>query len=201
MSTQPSQMIQSPKPDLFLESRDLGLLTPELFEKVEILRTLCEGNGVKLVVGTTLRGPGAQAKIWCRSRTPEEVLRQRAVLAQSAPKLANLLKPEYAALGPQITAYLPGQSWHQWGQAADIGALVGGKLVWEGSITRRIAEYARTIGLHHSLNEQLWSPSTRRWHVQLSGKATPLLVRGFMDSWAELERAMETMFEVPLADD
>lgn len=178
------------------ESRDVELLAPELQDKVQLLRERCESRGLVLGVGTTVRGPEAQARLWCRSRTPEDVARRHDLLVRIAPTLAGLLRPEWAAIGPQATVHLPGQSWHQWGQALDVYVDVGGKAVWEGSVAMAVAKLAKEVGLEHSYSRKEWEPKSRHWHAQLSRLETPLMVRGLVDSWADLEQVMLERFEL-----
>ena len=186
--------IQLPPPSI--ESRDTRLLAPELFAKVELLVKRCKDRGIVLGIGTTIRGPDAQARLWCRSRTPEDVERRRDMIARVAPKMAALLKPEYAGLGPQMTSHLPMQSWHQLGEALDVYAVVGGKAVWDGSTALAIASLAKEVGLPHSYNEKTWEVKSRHWHIQLRRKETPFMVRGLFDSWADAERAMLERFDL-----
>jgi hypothetical protein len=101
-----------------------------------------------------------------------------------------LFKPEYAGLGPPATEHLPGQSWHQWSEAADLFVEVGGRAVWEGSIVKPVAMLAAEEGLFHSANTDQWQPRRRQWHVQARKEDTPLYVRGFCDSWEDIEREM-----------
>jgi hypothetical protein len=81
-------------------------------------------------------------------------------------------------------------------EAVDVYADVSGKAIWEGSTARLIAEICKEVGLAHSWNEKSWEPKSRHWHVQLSRKETPFLVRGLFDSWRDAERAMLERFEV-----
>lgn len=178
------------------ESRDSGLLVPELQDGVERLKELCKARGLVLGVGTTVRGPEAQARMWCRSRTPEEVASRHDIILQAAPTIAGLLSAELAGFGPQVTCHMPMQSFHQLGEAVDLYADVGGKAIWEGSTARLIAEICKEVGLAHSWSEKSWEPKSRHWHVQLSRKETPFMVRGLFDSWRDAEWAMLERFEV-----
>ena len=118
------------------------------------------------------------------------------MIAHVAPKMAALLKPEYAGLGPQMTSHLPMQSWHQLGEALDVYAVVGGKAIWDGSTALAIAALAKEVGLPHSYNEKTWEVKSRHWHIQLRRKETPFMVRGLFDSWADAERVMLERFDL-----
>ena len=118
-------------------------------------------------------------------------------MLQVAPKLASLLKDEYTCLGPQsVTPHLPGQSWHQFGEAADIAAVVGGKAVWTGSVAKKLAECCLLIDLRHGSNNVDWRPTSRHWHVQVNKRQTPLLVRGLFDTWGAIEAYLEERFDI-----
>ena len=160
----------------------MSLLTSELRDKVELLRDHCKGRGFTLGISTTVRGPDVQARLWCRSLTPEDVARRRGFIASAAPRIAALLKPEYSALGPRMTAHLPGQSWHQLGEALDVYADLGGKAIWNGSIAHAVAEECKIVGLFHSYE-------------------TPFHVKGLFDSWRDAERAMLERFDLTSVDE
>jgi hypothetical protein len=65
---------------------------------------------------------------------------------------------------------------------------------WDGSTARLIAEVARNVGLFHGYLEKYLLPKSRHWHVQLRNRETPLMIRGFADSWADVEREMLARF-------
>ena len=180
----------------FLESRSTDVLKPELSEKLQTLVYLCKVRGIDLGVGCTVRGPAAQAKMWCRSRSEVDILRVKKIISKSAPLLASLLKEEYAAIGPQCTTHLPGQSWHQWGEAVDIFAIVEGIAIWEGSIARAVADIAEKVGINHSYNRKFWQPKSRHWHVQLNDQETPLLSRDPYRNWEDVEVSMLERFDL-----
>jgi hypothetical protein len=188
--TPPQQLLSSQ-----LESRSLELLVPELRAKVETLSRLCLAKGFELGIGCTVRGPEAQARLWCRSKTPEDVARRRDIVSKSAPLIASLLREEYCSLSPPGSTHLPGSSWHQWGEALDVYAKVKGMAIWEGHMQHLIADLAKQVGLFHSWNEKQWDPKSRHWHAQLRKFETPLMLRGMCDSLADVEREMLARFE------
>lgn len=174
-----------------LESRSLEFLQPEFKIRLEKLILECKkSKNLDVTVACTIRSPLEQARMWCRSRSEWEVDRMIAVLSRSAPRIANLLSKNFCSLGPRMTEHLPGQSWHQWGEAADIFVEVGGLSVWTGSVVRPIVEIAKNIGLEHSSAHKEWSPFSRNWHVQTSAYETPLMVPEFLESWSDVEERM-----------
>lgn len=156
---------------------------------------LAKISGIEVRAGCTVRGPAAQARMFCRSRSVEDVARWRATFARSAPLLASLFKCEWCSLGPRETVHAQGQSWHALGEAVDLFAVVGGMAIWEGSVARAVAESVREAGLWHSYHELMWQPRSRHWHVQLSRYEVPLMVRGRFDSLAEMEAELLRRFE------
>ena len=175
---------------------------PSFSRKLAELIEACGEVGLPLKVGCALRTPDAQAQLWCRSRSNEEVEIRRRVLEPLAPRIASLLKDEYAGLGPEVTTHLPGDSWHQWGEAADVYVLVGSVAVWDGSTVKHIAEAAEEVGLCHSFTyKKSWLPKRRQWHVQLRNTESPLRTTGLAPTWSLIEREMVARFGESLGVD
>lgn len=182
------------KLDPTLETSDLQNLLPQFSSELLRLQETLATEGISLRYAAALRGPLAQAKMWCRSRSFQEVERRREILRSAgAIKLAEMLKIEYAGLGPPLTDSLPGQSWHQYGEAVDVYFLVGGVTIWEGTPARRCARLASEVGLHHSYG---MLPRRRHWHMQVRKEESPLLVRGYMNSWFDVEEEMNRVYEI-----
>lgn len=120
----------------------------------------------------------------------------RSLLEDDAPSLATLLTPEACGFGPIVTDYLPGQSWHQWGEAADLFTLVDGRAIWDGSPVRLIANLALDVGLYHSYAMKTWTRKSRHWHVQLRKPETPLMDRTICENWRDVEREMSLRYEI-----
>jgi len=64
---------------------------------------------------------------------------------------------------------------------------------WDGSLPIAVAAMAMRLGLIHSANMTRWDRK-RKWHIQLRQQETPLLIRGFIDSWAQLDAEMQKRF-------
>ena len=169
------------------------LLDEEFDEKLYALQAACSAVGINLRIGTTIRGPIKQAEMFCRSRSVEEVGALVAQLSVSAPRIASLMRPDMCELGPQVTRSAPGQSWHQYGEAADFSCYVDGKLIWDGSTAKTVASMAAECGLVSPLT---WHYHRRPWHLQLHKEESPLLRRGFMDSWSAVEEEMLRRYEL-----
>lgn len=169
-------------------STDPTHLSAKFADRLGELLRVCRVRNLDVRVGTTVRGPIEQARMWCSSRCVEEVVQARETLKNSAPRLAGLLLCLVNSEGRELTTHLPGNSWHQWGEAADVFCVVGGKAVWEGSTHRIIAEEAKKVGLH--------GRGRSPWHLQLREENSPLLVRGLVDSWEGLEKEMLARFEL-----
>ena len=113
-----------------------------------------------------------------------------------APRLSNYIKEEWAAIGPQVVLHLPGASFHQWGEAVDLFVDVRGKAAWDGSAARLIADAAKELGLHHTIDHTDWVGRTSRCHVQLSKYETPLHAIDPRRHWEDVEFSMAERFEL-----
>ena len=116
-------------------SRDLTLLEPEFQEIiVEKLLPKCKEQGYDLSPFFTQRTPWTQARLWRQSRTGIQINKAVDMLRRSK---AEFLADVLITVGPQwgrwATNALPGQSWHQWGEAVDCFVLESGKAVWNSN--------------------------------------------------------------------
>lgn len=102
-------------------SRLLEDLIPEFRTKVQRLLDICSDAGYKFIPYSTLRGPGYQAGLYRQGRTQAQINATVASLRrQNAPFIADLLLAFPAAPKEKlVTKALPGQSWHQYGEAVD----------------------------------------------------------------------------------
>lgn len=154
-------------------------LNPDFARKLESLQKQIQQAGIDMQLSAALRPPAEQARLWRQSRSPAEIRAGIAHLKSAgAYYLSDLLENATAKPGPQVTRSLPGLSWHQWGEAADLFWLVDGKAEW--SATRMVAgrngyvELARmaaTVGLTAG---GTWT-SFKDWpHVQKRAAPSPL---------------------------
>ena len=103
-----------------IESSDVDLLQPEFRENIVKWLEVIGKSNFDVRVANTIRGPAAQAKLYCSSRTADEIVLQRELIKNAgAPTLASLLNPDWAMKNQTLTLSLPGNSFHQWGLALD----------------------------------------------------------------------------------
>lgn len=111
-------------------------LQADFRSKIEILITqLCKQNQYTFRITYALRTPLEQARLWRQGRNRN--------LIESRINDLEALGCDYMAeclhiVGPQtgkstVTNALPGQSWHQWGEAADFAAYDGAKYLKDGN--------------------------------------------------------------------
>jgi peptidoglycan L-alanyl-D-glutamate endopeptidase CwlK len=149
-------------------SQHLENLRPEFREKVEILLANCRKQGVVLRPFYGVRSLDEQARLWRQSRSRAEIERAIAFLQkQAAPKIAEILESVGPQIGRWATNALPGESWHQWGEAVDCFVYdeEAKKAVWSAKHEgyRIYGEEARKLGL---VSGYFWQ-SQDAVHVQL----------------------------------
>jgi len=170
---------------------DLGLLAPDFrVQAEELLRRLrTEGHELKPFFG--VRGLEEQARLWRQSRSAAQVQARVAKLeASGALRLAAILRHVGPQVGRWATNALPGDSWHQWGEAIDCFVVERGAAVWDA----RHPGYIR----YASLAIELGLTSGRSFgdavHVQLRSESAP---HKFLP-WPEIEIEMARRFPLAL---
>lgn len=177
-------------------SRDINDLISEFRDKAVALLASCRQAGIEMVPYFTLRTPEEQAKLWRQSRSAAEIV---AMISELRGHGANYLADVIESVGPQfgdpVTNAVPGNSWHQWGEALDCFWLVDGKAEW--SIHKKIdgkngyRTYAGTASEAGLTAGGHW-PSFKDWpHVQLRSASSP---KGTGLSWAEIDTEMRVKF-------
>lgn len=169
-------------------SRDLNDLVPSFQPQIERLLGDLLREGFQLRPFFTLRHPREQARLWRQSRTIQEIHTAAAMLSREG---AEWLRELLLGVGPQsgkwATNALPGQSWHQWGEAVDCYVLEHGRAVWRRSHPgyERYAILAKERGLTAGF---FWR-SQDAVHIQRqAGKVRSL------HSWAEIDQLMRERF-------
>lgn len=134
-----------------MPTRNLEVLKDPFEEKVR--RTIADvqvQDGWTMRPFYTQRSPWDQARLWRQSRGTKEIHAAVKVLEREG---ASFLGQVLLEVGPQngrwATNALPGQSWHQWGEAVDCFALVDGRAVWGRGhpAYKAYAERAKALGL------------------------------------------------------
>jgi len=171
-------------------SRDLNLLNPEFKEQVDLmLRNLIE-EGFELRPFFTRRTPKEQARFWRQSRSTIEIRKAADRLTQEG---ALWIAKTLLGVGPQhgrwATNALPGQSWHQWGEAIDCFVVSDlGKAVWstkhEGY--EAYAKEAKRLGLTAGY---FWM---RKDAVHVQFRSEPVRAT---HTWIEIDREMREKFK------
>ncbi len=106
-------------------------LEPGFKDTVQRLLLKVKSMGYELSPFFTTRNPWTQARLWRQSRTSIQINRAAAMLRNAkAPFLADVLLSVGPQRGRWATNALPGQSWHQWGEAMDCYLLESGRAVW-----------------------------------------------------------------------
>lgn len=180
-------------------------LVPQFRASVIQLLQNCTTRGVQMVPTEGLRSPALQAKYWRQSRSIVEINHAIAMLRQNgASYLADVLDAVGPQNGDEVTKVLPGNSWHQWGEAVDCFWEVDGKAEW--STTKKVngvngyhvyAEEAQKLGLTAGL---LWPRFKDAPHVQLRKDDNPIS-SGL--KWPDIDQTMRERFgggtDIPLA--
>ena len=171
-------------------------LVPQFRDLVGQLLQNCLARGVQMVPTEGLRTPMQQAKYWRQSRSIVEITAAIGMLrSNGASFLADVLDSVGPQNGDEVTKVLPGNSWHQWGEAIDCFWEVDGKAEW--STAKKVngingyqvyAEEAQKLGLTAGL---LWPRFKDSPHVQLRKDDNPLS-SGM--KWPDIDQAMQQRF-------
>ncbi len=153
-------------------------------------------KGVQMVPYFTLRTPAEQARLWRMTRGKSEIgAKVHELLNANALYIANVIEavgPQFP--GPGITSHVtnavPGQSWHNWGEAMDCYLKVEGAVEWDGK-HEGYAVYgteAEELGLTWG---GMWDVPNDPGHVQFP----PMSPVEFCDDFAGLSSALERKYE------
>lgn len=172
-------------------------LVPEFRDRLDVLEKNCATEGVIMRPYFGLRDPVTQAKLWRQSRSHDQVVHaEQRLVDEAAPFLAECLtKAGPQPNGPWKTNALPGQSWHQWGEAMDYVWMVDGKECWTVSSDpkngyRVLARYATALGLTSGMS------FGDNDHVQFRSASSPERAGLTM---AQIDAAMKAKFGDALA--
>lgn len=187
----------------------LSGLDSDFRPKVEKLLEACERRGQPMSVFYTIRHPILQAKLWRQSRPWSRIEAAIEKLENlDAPYLAGCLVEAGPQSGRWATNALPGDSWHQFGEAVDAGAWVLGSdpdyseeplsrsISWDtepgaaggpgDAFYRGYASRAEALGL------TALGPSLGDWvHVQARAETAPHKLY----EWPEIDERLRACFD------
>lgn len=170
----------------YADSRDITLLKPEFQPKVKELISNLNKKGIYPFISSTLRGPGAQAVEYCKGRTivsiKTEITKYRAQGLKMIPgylEKANVSR----AVSSKVTNALPGQSWHQHGEAVDFFFKTP-----EGKYEdnpknpnwKILADEAKALGLFPGFYFEKFKDIP---HVQFQSLPSPVMTLPALDQW------------------
>ncbi len=134
-------------PDSCLKTLDY--LHPTFSKKLQNLESRLQAKDVDVKIGATLIGPKMQGRLWCAGVSSEMVEMQRTLMERAgAPKLAAYLRDEWCGLFETRSQHLPGASWHNHGQAANVYVHVpwdADQRICAEALPRPIASAIRTV--------------------------------------------------------
>lgn len=166
------------EPNIDLLSEEFQPLVVELLEN-------CKNKGHELRVFRAYSDSKEQTHLWRQSRTRMEVNKAAERLdREGAPWLTRLLLTAEPQYGRWATNNLPGQSWHQHGEAVKCYVVTErGKAAWSAKHPgyQVLAEEAKLLGLTPGLN---WEYKNA-YHVQLRSEAVRALY-----TWSEIDQKM-----------
>lgn len=161
-------------------------LNPAFRVKLDFVLRLAREAGVHLEIFWKVLSPEDQAKLWKKSRSAQEIGQAVTKLRSSgAPFLADVLEKTHTEKGRWETADLPGQSWHQWGEAAAVRVVSEtGRTIWSPNHPdyRVLADIAKQVSLSSGFN---WS-NRDVTHLQLRPDAS----RAYYP-WSQIDREMK----------
>lgn len=158
------------------------IVPPAMRPKVDFLLKKTRELGLDFHVFKGVVDPWTQARQWRQSRSLREIEDALEKLSKAgATHLAKILEEVGPQYGRWATNNLPGQSWHQYGEAVALMLVSpAGRTIWSVSHPgyQTLAELAPTVGLHSGWH---WKHRDVN-HLQLK----PDAVRAYY-SWAELD--------------
>jgi peptidoglycan LD-endopeptidase CwlK len=130
-------------------SSDMNDLIPEFRAKVVAGLAALAGEGLIFKPYFTLRDPVTQAKLWRQSRSADVVNQQIQDLTNAG---CDFIVACFTKAGPASGAWatnaLPGQSWHQYGEAVDCFLEdASGNPVWESKSYGRYGQVGDANGM------------------------------------------------------
>jgi len=149
----------------------LDALKPAFRVLLNPLIAIMGNQGFEPRITWTIRTPVEQAKLWRQGR-PLSVIKAKIqeLDKEGADYLAHCLHVAGPQMGKdKVTNALPGQSWHQFGEAADMALFENGKLIKDGGHNAylTLAKEAWLLGLTTGIG---WGDAG---HIQYSKLSKP----------------------------
>jgi peptidoglycan LD-endopeptidase CwlK len=185
-----------------MSARDVALLEDSFrIPYAEAVRILSE-RGIDMRPYCTIRTPWEQAIAWRQSRSTARIVdRIRMLRDLGAPWLADVLESVGPHNGPPITGALPGESWHQWGLAADWYWHYEGDAIWDADDFRMV-EGRRVNGYREAFNVLLELGLTTISYRASGGRiitdwphAQGPKEGGPQNTWPDIDQVMRKRFE------
>lgn len=112
---------------------DIGKLAHPFVVQFLAAINSAEKHGLKFRITFTLRTPMEQGALWRKGRGRAEIDKKIADLRrQGCDYLADCINLPGPQQGRKVTNAIPGLSWHQYGEAADVLAYRDGELLEDG---------------------------------------------------------------------
>ena len=171
--------------------RNLDDLVPELKLKVTALIDNLAIAVPKFVFVPyfTLRTPMEQAVLWKQFWQPHTAAKVTALQRFGAPWLAEILNSAPYTPGPWVTNALPGESWHEFGEACDLYLQSqDGTPNWDANNPGYIAMTKAAVALGLTSGRYWKRPDPD--HVQLPAVPSPTS----MYSWSRIDAILKERF-------
>lgn len=158
-------------------------LDGDFVAKLKALLQDCADRGVVMKPYFGLRDPLTQGKLWRRSRVSIEIASTIDRLrTQGANFLADSIEKAPATTGPWATNAIPGESWHQYGEAMDCAWIRNGAMCWSTTLDGNKNGYLIYMGLaeKHGLTAIGKTMHRDFGHVQLRPQGAPDQLYGLL---------------------
>lgn len=166
---------------------DMNVLEAGFRQKVMLALREAMGQGFHFSAIASIRPAQEQAALWRSGRPWWDIEHQIAYLrSQNAPFIAQCIERATASSPAWQTDLLPGESWHQWGEAMD--------LVW---VTEPGHPFDDTSGYSALLAICLRLGLVAKYYRRPEGHAIHLQLRQDQKpdlSWSHIDRRMQEMF-------
>lgn len=180
-------------------SRNLNHLSHGFLERLNGSLESAAAMGLDILVYCTYRDPITQARLYRQSRSRFEIEEKVHKLeALGFQEMANLLievGPQYGQLGKHVTFAGPGESWHNYGDAADAVVLVDGKPDWGVAFPAKWETWGEILSQAGLTWGGTWVRFRELLHIQFVSGSNPLRAYGPDKYMDHLDEAMRHALE------